>query len=228
MEAELTGSHRKTYEHLFSHPMPQNLDWRDLVSLLNALPNAEVVEAHDGNLKVTRGEHTVTLHKPKGKDYSDRTELTQLKHFLEQSKPSAAQPAAEPAAAGTHLLVVIDHSQARIYSAEMRGAVPHQIKPYDPFGFARELRSSADDGNGKRSPELKSYYEAVAKTLRGAHQILLFGTGTGASNAAEHLLAELQKHHHDVAAKVIATATIDEKHMTDDQLLAKAREIFAG
>ena len=225
MHAALSGSHRKTYDHLFAHPMPQNLDWRDVLSMLTAMPDANVVEEHDGHVKLTRAGETLTLHRPRGKDFSDKAELTSLKHFLERTDSAAA---AAPAAVGTHLLVVIDHAEARVYSAEMDGTVPKQVKPYDPFGYAKDLRSHADDGNGKQSPELKSYYEAVAKTLRGAEQVLLFGTGTGASNAMDHLMAELTKHHHDVAAKVVGTATIDEHHMTDDQLLAKARELFAA
>ncbi len=226
MHAALTGHHRKTYEHLFSHPMPQNLDWKDLLSMLTAIPDATVAEEHDGHVKVARGGESLTLRRPKGKDFSDKAELSQLKRFLERTD-APAEPAAT-GAVGTHLLVVIDHKEARVYSAEMDGSVPKQIKPYNPFGYADELRSSADDGNGKRSPELKSYYEAVAKTLRGAEQILLFGTGTGASNAAGHLLADLQKHHHDLAERVVGQVVIDEKHMTDDQLLAKARELFAA
>ena len=181
MHAALTGHHRKTYEHLFSHPMPQNLDWKDLLSMLTAVPDLAVDEEHDGHLKVTRGGESLTLRRPKGKDFSDKAELSQLKRFLERTDAPAEPTAA--GAVGTHLLVVIDHKEARVYSAEMDGTTPKQIKPYNPFGYADELRSSADDGNGKRSPELKSYYEAVAKTLRGAEQILLFGTGTGASNA---------------------------------------------
>ena len=230
MHAALTGHHRKTYDHLFAHPMPQNLDWKDVLSMLTALPDAAVDEAHDGHVKVTRGGETLTLRRPKGKDFSDKAELSQLKRFLERSDAPAATPesAAAAAPAGTHLLVVIDHKEARVYSAEMDGSVPKQIKPYNPFGYANELRSSADDGNGKRSPELKSYYEAVAKTLRGAEQILLFGTATGASSAMDHLMIELTKHHHDIAQRVVGTVNIDEKHMTDDQLLAKARELFAA
>jgi hypothetical protein len=226
MHAALSGGHRKTYEHLFQHPMPQNLDWRDVLSMLNALPDATVDEAHDGHVKLTRSGQSITLRRPRGKDFSDKAELASLKHFLERTDaPAEAGPAAP---AGTHLLVVIDHSEARVYSAEMRGAVPHQIKPYDPFGYRRDLRNVENDGNGQRRPELKSYYEAVAKTLRGAEQILLFGTGTGASSAMDHLLAELKQHHHAVAEKVIGSVTVDEKHLTDDQLLAKAREFFAA
>ena len=223
--AELSHSHRKTYEHLFSHPMPQNLDWNDVLGLLKAMPGLTVDETHDGHVKAARDNQTLTLRRPKGKDFSDKAELSQLKRFLDHT---ADAPAADETAApaGSHLLVVIDHKEARVYATEMRGAVPYQIKPYNPFGYTTELRSSADDGNGKRSPERKSFYEAVARTLRPAKQVLLFGTGTGASSAMDHLVEELNHFHKDLAPKIVGTVKVDEHHLTDDQLLAKAREFF--
>jgi hypothetical protein len=130
--------------------------------------------------------------------------------------------------AGTHLLVVIDHREARIYSTELHGSVPQRIAPYDPFGFGRDLHYNQDDSNGQRKPERKSFYEAVAKTLHGAQQILMFGAGTGASSAMEQLLAELKLHHPDIAKRVVGSIAVDEHHLTEDQLLAKAREMFVA
>ena len=131
-----------------------------------------------------------------------------------------------PAAAGTHLLVVIDHREARIFNTEMHGTVPTRITPYDPFGFGRSLRYNQDDSNGQRKPELKSFYEAVAGTLRGATQILVLGTATGEGSAMQELLRDLKKHHHDVAGRIIGSEVVDEHHLTEDQLLALARDRF--
>ena len=224
MESQLSGSHQKIYRRVFEHPMPHNLQWREVWSMLGALKDAQAVEEKNGNLTVTRSGQTLTLHRPRGKDLADKQELMQVRHFLERSET----PAAKPAAAGTHLLVVIDHREARIYSTELHGTVPQRIAPYDPFGFDRDLHYNQDDSNGQRKPEKKSFYEAVAKTLRGAKQILMFGTGTGASSAMEALVAELKKNHHEIAARIIGTVAVDEHHLTEDQLLAKARELFVA
>jgi len=190
--------------------------------MLNAMVDATAAEDEKGNLKVTRNGQMLVLHRPRGKDLADKKELMQVRHFLERS----GIPVPAPAAAGTHLLVVIDHREARIYSAELHGTVPQKIAPYDPFGFGRDLHYNQDDSNGQRKPERKSFYEAVAKTLRGARQILLFGTGTGSSSAMEHLLEELKHNHRDIAARVIGSITVDEHHLTEAQLLAKARDLF--
>jgi hypothetical protein len=222
MESQLSGPHQKTYQRVFQHPMPHNLQWREVWSMLGAIDGVDAVEDAKGNLKVTRNGQSLMLHRPRGKDLADKHELKQVRHFLERS----GAPAPAPAAAGTHLLVVIDHREARIYSTELHGSVPQRIAPYDPFGFGRDLHYNQDDSNGQRKPERKSFYEAVAKTLHGAQQILMFGAGTGASSAMEQLLAELKQHHKDLAGRIIGSVVVDEHHLTEDQLLAKARELF--
>lgn len=224
MESTLSGSHQKIYDRVFQHPMPHNLQWREVWSMLGALGGVDAVEDNKGGLKVSRNGQTLLLHRPRGKDMADKEELMQVRHFLERS--GTLTPA--PAVAGTHLLVVIDHREARIFSTELHGSVPQRITPYDPFGFGRDLRYNQDDSNGQRKPELKSFYEAVAKTLRGAEQILMFGTGTGASSAMEQLVLDLKKHHHELAERIVGAIAVDEHHLTEDQLLAKARELFVS
>ena len=129
--------------------------------------------------------------------------------------------------AAPHLLVIIDHHEARVYRTEVHGAVPVRIAPYDPHGYGKHLHSAHEWTDGKRQPERKSFYEAVAKTLRGAEQVLLFGLGTGRSSAMEMLIADLKDFHPDVAEKVIGSVVVDAHHTTEDQLLAQARDFYA-
>ena len=134
----------------------------------------------------------------------------------------------DPADAAPTLVVVIDHHEAKVYRTETRGADPERIVPYDPHGYGRHLHSAHEWTDGKRVPERKSYYEAVAKTLAGAGRIVLFGSGTGRSSAMDQLVADLKAHHADVAAKVVGTVTIDPHHTTEAQVLAHARDFYAA
>ncbi|QEL20488.1 hypothetical protein [Limnoglobus roseus] len=129
-------------------------------------------------------------------------------------------------ATGRHLLVVLDHHEAKVYQAEVHGAVPQRIVPYDPSGYGRHLHSANEWTDGKRQPERQSFYEAIAKTLAGADQVLLFGSGTGKSSAMEQLLADLTRHHAEVAKRVIGAVVVDAHHATEDQLLAHARDFY--
>ena len=220
MEPKLTGSHQNIYDALFRHPIAHNLHWRDVRSMLGAL--AVVVHEPNGNLKVTRNGVVLVLHSERTKDVAEVEELMQIRHYLQRS--SAAMP--EPAPDGTHLLVVIDHRQARIYKAELHGSVPQRITPYDPYGFGRNLHYVQDDSNGQRKPERTSFYEAVAKTMQDAVKVLVFGGGTGASSAMDQLVNELKRHHPELAKRVIGALVVNEQHLTQDQLLAKAREFY--
>jgi hypothetical protein len=146
---------------------------------------------------------------------------------MKMELPSSGQHQSE-AKPEAHLLVVIDHREARIYKTELKGTVPERITPFDPHGFGRYLHSVTDDSNGQRIPERKSFYEAVTRSLKGAGQIVLFGTGTGASSAMEQLIGHLKHHHADVAKRIVGSVAVDEHHLTEGQLLARAREFYGA
>ncbi len=219
--AHLDGHHQRTYEAIFRHPTSHNLEWHDVRSLLGAL--ADVEEKHNGSIQVTRNGTQAILHPPKHKDVASVEEILSIRQFLEESAESEGTPTVSQS---TDLLVVIDHQEAKIYRAETHGVVPEKLVPFDPHGYGRHLHSENPETDGKRAPERKSYYEAVAKTLRGADRILMFGNGTGESSAMGRLFADLKHHHRDVAGHVVGSIVIDEHHMTEGQLLAKARELF--
>ena len=221
MDTTKLGHHQSTYDAVFQHPIARNLQWRDVRSMLTSLSDA--TEEHSENLKFTRNGQTLTIHPPKRKDFSDVQELMQVRHFLERS----ATPVPPTAAEGIHLLVVIDHREARVFETEVHGSVPQRITPYDPQGSHRHLHNVEDDSNGQRKPELKTFYEAVVRSLNGAAAILIFGSSTGSSSAMDHLVAELKRHHPQIAQRIVGTVVVDEQHLSDGQLLAKARDIYA-
>ena len=220
MTATMSKHHQLTHDAIFQHPLAHSLHRRDVMAMLGGL--AEVSEEPNGNFKVTRNGETLVLHASHDKNITDTGELMQIRHFLERSKGSVA---AVTEAAG-HVLVVLDHREARIYKAELHGAMPQRIAPFDPHGFGRSLHYVQDDSNGQRKPERKSFYEAIARTLETAKSILLFGSGTGAASAMEQLLAELQRNHPAVAKCVVGSIALDAPHLTEDQLLAEARQFY--
>lgn len=218
----LNAHHKKIYDEIFRHPAAHNLEWHDVKSLLAAL--ADVTEGRDGALKVTRNGHSLILHLPKHKDVSAVEDLPAIRRFLEQSsEPDVASTIAP----GVQLLVVIDHHETKIYRTILHGSVPQQLVPYDPHGFRKHLSSENPETDGKRAPERKSYYEAVAATLRGADEILILGSGTGRSSAMDQLINELKHNHGDLAQHVVGAIVIDEHHTTEGQALAHARDFFA-
>ncbi len=222
MNTQHFGSHRMTYNSILQHPVARNLTWVDVRSMLAAL--SDTVEEHGDILKVTRHGQSLSLRRPARNSMSDISELMKVRRFLEQTDAMAPEQAAK----GLHLLVVINHRQARIYHSELPGSVPKYIMPYEPpESDSRHLHYVEDDSNGQRKPERKSFYEAIAHALGDAEQILIFGSATGSSSAMEHLLEEISTNHHELAPRIVGSKIVDEQHLTENQLLALAREFYA-
>ncbi|TFG40828.1 MAG: hypothetical protein E4H48_06995, partial [Syntrophobacterales bacterium] len=133
MKPRLSGSHQRAYDAIFRHPAARNLAWKDVRSMLGAL--AEVVEEPNGSLKITRSGETLVLRPSLDKNVAEIKELMEIRHFLERSGAAESEAVAE----GVHLLVVIDHRQARVYKTDLHGSVPQRITPYNPGGFGRHL-----------------------------------------------------------------------------------------
>jgi hypothetical protein len=129
MKEKLSGSQRRTYDAIFSHPLSHNLEWHDVLSMLGVL--GEAVEEHNGKLQVKRDGQTLVLHGPRGKDVASIDELMKIRHFLEETGDGRDQPVSS----GTHLLVVIDHREARVYKTDRKGSIATRIAPDDPHGF---------------------------------------------------------------------------------------------
>ena len=65
-DIKLDSHHRSTVEKIFQHPSGHNIQWHDVLSLLEKV--ATVVEEHDSRYKVTLGSETETLDAPRGHD----------------------------------------------------------------------------------------------------------------------------------------------------------------
>ena len=218
--SSLTGSLLRTYNTIFQHPVSHNLEWRHVHTLFRHL--GQVEEEPNGNLKVTRNGESLVLHPPRTKDVAETDELMALRHFLQRSE--TARPVAEDPAA--HWLLVIDHHEARLFRSEMHGAVAQKLLPHEPGRYFRHAQNSQNLSHGKEKPDPNSFFEPIAKALQAAGQLLIFGTGTGHSSEMDQFVTWLKAHHPEIAGRIIGAVTVDESHLTEGQLLGKAREFY--
>jgi len=219
--AKLTGSHLRTYNTIFQHPVSHNLGWQEVHALLRHV--GQVEGEPNGNLKVTRNGHVLILHPSRTKDVSETDELMVVRHFLEQSEPAPARSNE----AEVHWLLVIDHREARIYRSVAPGALAQVIRPHLPEDFFRHTPNSKEISRGKEKPDPNSFFEPVAGVLNGAGKILIFGSGTGTSSEMDQFVVWLKQHRPEVAKRIVGTEVVDEHHLTEAELLAKAREFYA-
>ena len=78
----LSGHHRSTIEKLFAHPTSGNVEWRNVLSLLEAA--GTVTEEHNGKYKVELGPETEVIHRPRGKDVDEQM-IIDLRRMLTEA-----------------------------------------------------------------------------------------------------------------------------------------------
>ncbi len=75
----LSGKHRDTLLKIYQHPTNHNVEWHDVVSLLEAVGTVE--QRHDDMFVFRIGEEREVLTVPKGKDI-DPQQLVDLRRLL--------------------------------------------------------------------------------------------------------------------------------------------------
>jgi hypothetical protein len=87
--ADLNNHHRDTLEKIFSHPSSASIEWRQVLSLLQAV--AVTTEEHNGKLKVTLGPETEVLQPPRTKDI-DQQMIVDLRQMLTRAGLAPVNP----------------------------------------------------------------------------------------------------------------------------------------
>lgn len=222
--APLTGSHLRTYETIFRHPISHNLGWHDVHALFRHLGRVE--EEANGNFRVTRNGQSMVLHPPRTKEVAETEELMALRRFLERSEPPAPAPN-EKSAPAAHWLLVINHCEARIFRPELSGSAPERIVPHEPEVDIGPGARAKDSARRREKTDPSGFFGPIAKALDAARRILVFGGGTGKASEMEQFVAWLKAHRPELAQRIVGTLVVDEHHLSDAQLLAKAREFYA-
>ena len=75
----LSGHHRETVSQILQHPVSHNIEWRAVVSLLQAV--AQVEETHNGKLLVILGDETETFERSKHKTIATQ-QVVDLRRML--------------------------------------------------------------------------------------------------------------------------------------------------
>ena len=75
----LDHHHRDTLARIFGHPVGHNIEWRAVLSLLEAIGAVE--RSHDGKFVVALGSEVETFDEPAGKDL-DVQQVMDLRRML--------------------------------------------------------------------------------------------------------------------------------------------------
>jgi hypothetical protein len=78
----MDSHHRATLAKIFGHPVSHNIEWHDVLSLLESA--GTVVKEHDGRYKVTLGSETQTFDPPRHDDL-DEQQVVDLRRMLKEA-----------------------------------------------------------------------------------------------------------------------------------------------
>jgi hypothetical protein len=78
----LSSHHRDTLRRIFSHPTSGNIEWRDVVSLLDYV--GTTTEERNGKLRVALGPEAEVFEPPRGKDIDEQM-IVDLRRLLRQA-----------------------------------------------------------------------------------------------------------------------------------------------
>jgi len=89
MDVKLDHHHRLTVTKIFRHPLSHNIQWHDVMALLERL--GEVGESHRGNVTLAVGGDVHSLGHPQGRDLNEE-QVIKVRHLLAALKvvPEAA------------------------------------------------------------------------------------------------------------------------------------------
>lgn len=82
MPEHLNNHHRDTLNQILRHPVSHNIEWKRVVSLLEAV--ADTTREHNGKYEVTLAGRTDVLTPPQGKDIDEQT-VVDLREMLERA-----------------------------------------------------------------------------------------------------------------------------------------------
>jgi hypothetical protein len=223
----LSRADHRTLEAIFRHPSAHNLEWRDVVTLLETIGEVDEKASNEFSVEIAGKRHL--LHKPHTKDLTG-SEVIDLRQFLIAAgwtHEAPSQPAAHPVPAAPSLMVVVDHHGAKIYAIDLASdeISKHEITPYDPHHFLHHLtHKDQSHERGQRAPEEPAFYESIAQAVALGGRIVVVGHGEGKSNVADHLTEYLRIHHRDTFQRIVREVVADLSSVTPPQLLEIGRK----
>ena len=125
---------------------------------------------------------------------------------------------------GTFTVLAITREEARVWKTGVKpGSQPEKI--FAPSEEVHKHVRSAQHHKGHDTDHSNDkYYEAIANSVKDAGEILIIGHGTGKASASLKLVQNWERHHSELAKKIVDALDSDLQSLTEPQILALARE----
>jgi hypothetical protein len=132
-----------------------------------------------------------------------------------------------PSIRNKFVVVAITQDEARVWNTGLeKGAHPERIYAPDEKGTHHHIRQAQHKGGHGSDPAERGFFDLLAREIVQAAEILLIGHGAGKANAMLRFTQYMERHNPDVAKKVIGAVDADLNALSENQILAKARDWF--
>jgi len=227
--------HIRTLQALFAHPLQHGVRASRVEALLRSL-GAEVSERDDRRLQIRMSSGQETwIHAGSGPRQPDldADAVMRVRHFLQEAGVSPDHPEADapsPRGDQAHRLVLhLDHRRTDVFRLEGVEAEHAVLRPHGIWGTDQNLTHRHDrDQAGQRAPIDTDYLARITEAMTDADAVLLLGHGTGGSDMRQVLLHYLETHRRDLMERIVGVETLDDSGLSDEQMLAVAREHFGN
>ncbi len=227
--------HLRTLQALFAHPLHHGVRVSKVEALFRAL-GADVTVLADRRLRIRMPDGQETWIKVgcgMRQPDLDADAVMRVRHFLQEIGVTPEHP--EPEAGGprgdqSHRLVLhLEHSRTDVYRLEGDEVEHAVLRPHGIWGTHQRLSHRHDrDLAGQRAPLDVDYLARITEAMTEADAVLLLGHGTGESDMRQVLLDYLQTHRSDLIDRIVGVESLDDAGISDDALLAIAREHFGN
>ena len=116
-----------------------------------------------------------------------------------------------------HVIVWIDHSEARVFGVGKEDADSQVIRTH---AHQRNVHQKANSTGSGHAPIDKEFFDRVAQSILTAGALLIVGP----ASAKTELVKFMGTHYPQLAGKISAVETLD--HPSDGALIALARKFF--
>lgn len=125
------------------------------------------------------------------------------------------------------VVVALTQDLARIWRHGLeKGMKSENLSAPDANGLHRHVRQMQHHGGHTQDPAEQGFFDILAEKLRGSSEVLILGHGSGKANAMDRFFEYVGKHDPQLAKQIMGRVEADLNALSDDQILAKAREWF--
>lgn len=125
------------------------------------------------------------------------------------------------------VMIAITQDEARIWAAGLdKNSIPEKIYAPADKGSHHHVRQTQHQGGHSGDPKELGYFDVIAENVKDAAEILLIGHGEGKANAMLRFTQFIERNNPQVAKKIIGAADTNLNALTENEILAIARNWF--